>query len=81
MMKVAVYLAAASPTQGWGSPPFASAESLTLMWQYVRYFISAYMPIIMIVVAVFAAWGIAALISSLFTKEKDDDEDNPVDYL
>lgn len=73
-------MAAPNPTQNWGSPSFTSAESFALLWQYVRYFISEYMPIIMIVVAVFVAWGVASLIVQVFTKDRDDDDD-PVDYI
>lgn len=73
-------MASGSSTAGWGSPSFASAESLALMWEYVRYFITAYMPFIMIVVAVFIAWGVAALVISIFEKN-DDDDDDPVEFL
>lgn len=67
-------------TQDWGSPSFTTPESLALLWEYVRYFISAYMPYIMIVVAAFVAWAVTALIISIFAKDKSDDDD-PVEFL
>lgn len=69
-----------SPTENWGSAPFASAESLALMWNYVRYFIFEYMPFIMIVVAVFVAWAVASLVVQIFTRKNDQDDD-PVDFI
>lgn len=72
----------ASPTENWGSAPFASSDSLALMWDYVRYFVGQYMPFIMIVVAAFIAWAIAAIAVGIFNKKaKDDDDDDPVEYM
>lgn len=70
-------------TEGWGKPSFATGDSLTLMWDYVRYFIIQYMPFIMIVVAFFIAWGVAALILQIFTKrdKRDRDDEDFIEYL
>jgi hypothetical protein len=70
----------ASATEGWDSPPFTSPESLALMWEFVRYFFSAYMPMIMIVVAFFLVVGFLAVIMSLFIKD-DKPDDDEVEYL
>lgn len=72
----------ASSTADWGSPSFTSPESFALMWEYMRYFISAYMPYIMIIVAIFIAIAVASLVVYIFNRnQNDDDDDDEIEYI
>lgn len=65
-------------TNGWKTPSYTSPESIAQLWEMVRYFLKVNMPYIMIVVAFFIAIGVVSIVTSIITK---DDEEEPVDYM